>query len=119
MLMILPTTQQLLSRSVSPETSWCPWLVNASEPSKIKPTASTARLVTVEKDFTSRGFVITQNLSEASISLGRDNPMSAELKRILLTGRVGGYEFATGWSIDDDVHGGIPVLVTGMRGGNS
>src|SRR6202166_3174002 len=109
MLVIFPTTPQLLSRSVSPETSWCLWLVNASRPSKINPTASTARLITAERDFRSRGFVITQNLPERRISLGHDNPMSAELKRIALTGRVSGYAFAKGWSADDDVHGGIPV----------
>ncbi len=119
MLMILPTTQQLLSRRVSSETSRCPWLVNASKPSKMNPTASTARLVTAERDFMSRGFVITQNLPEPRISLGHDNPMSAELKRIVLTGRVAGYEFAKGRSGDDDVHGGIPVLVTRVHGGNS
>jgi hypothetical protein len=119
MLMILPTTQKLLSRSVSLETSWCPWLFNASKPSKINPTASTARLVTAERDFMSRGIVITENLPKRRISLADDNPMSAELKQIVLMGRVGGYEFAKGWSADGDVHGGIPVLVTGMHGGDS
>jgi hypothetical protein len=45
--------------------------------------------------------------------------MSAELKEIASMGKLWGHEFAKGWSIDDDVHGGSSVLFTRMHGGNS
>jgi hypothetical protein len=63
MLITAPETQQVFSRTVAPTKSSCLLLVNDSRPSKVNPTANTARLIRAERyclafeSFGSRNFI--------------------------------------------------------------
>jgi hypothetical protein len=67
MLITSPVTQQVFSRNVArTKSSWL-LLVNDSRPSKVNPTANTARLIPAERDclrfelFRSRNFIQKQD----------------------------------------------------------
>jgi hypothetical protein len=63
MLTTAPVTQQVFSSTVAPTKSSCLLLVNDSRPSKVNPTANTARLIWAERyrkefeSFGSRDFI--------------------------------------------------------------
>jgi hypothetical protein len=67
MLITPPVTQQVFSRTVARTKSSCLLLVNDNRPSKVKPTAKTARLILAERYclvielFGSRNFIEKQD----------------------------------------------------------